>query len=101
MLLRLSDSLRLEVRFRVLLSKGRGTYFVSAAVVNSLRRLVFPAVRPASLARPFRLSGRRLLPPPRLESTSFRRLFISSFLLRPEVPTASAVSPSRPSGRGF
>jgi len=47
----------------------------------------------------FPSEGTRLLLPPRLESTPLRRLLISSVPER--CPTANAVSPSRPRGRGF
>ena len=64
------------------LSWGRGTYCLSALRVNSLRRLDFP--RPPLLVACATSSaeGRRLLPPPRFESTRFVDFLFRSVLLR-------------------
>jgi hypothetical protein len=67
--------------------EGRGTYFLSASRVNSLRRPFVSARTALSPARLRRFEGRRLLPPPRWESTSLADFVFRLSLLRPELPS--------------
>jgi len=77
---------------------GRGTYFASASLVNSLRRLSLPLRPGLSPVRLRRFEGRRLLPPPRWESTSLADFLFRLSLLSSGAFVASATSPFRPRG---
>ena len=78
-------------------SEGRGYYHHRVGSQPPSSTLFFPPTWPRRRCG-FRLvEGTRLLPPPRRESTPHCRLRIPSSS-RPDHPTASAVSPSRPRG---
>ncbi len=77
---------------------GRGIYFASASRVNSLRRLSLPLRPGVWPVRLHRFEGRRLLPPPRWESTSLADFLFPLSLLSAGASVASATSPFRPRG---
>ncbi len=81
------------LRLTTLPGEGRGTYFTSASRVNSLRRLFLP---PRFDFR--RFEGRRLLPPPRWESTSLADFVFRLSLLRSGAPGRQCDLASRPRG---